>query len=160
MVISNEKIKEVMPQITEDTFLITISLKEKLIEALDALKNVYNDTDIMMLNHEDTIILIGVFEDINEHVSSISDTICISFYEKCYISYCNIQEYEFLNKAYVDNLYKINLAKKYKLSNMILGQNTLLFEEIMDNLNEDTKEKILTDFNDSFSKLDDDMKKL
>jgi len=159
VVISNEKIKEVMPQITEDTFLITISLKEKLIEALDALKNVYNDTDIMMLNHEDTIILIGVFEDINEHVSSISDTICISFYEKCYISYCNIQEYEFLNKAYVDNLYKINLAKKYKLSNMILGQNTLLFEEIMDNLNEDTKEKILTDFNDSFSKLDDDMKK-
>ena len=159
LVVSKEKIKEVMPQITEDTFLITISLKEKLIEALDALKNVYNDTDIMMLNHEDTIILIGVFEDINEHVSSISDTICISFYEKCYISYCNIQEYEFLNKGYVDNLYKINLAKKYKLSNMILGQNTLLFEEIMDNLNEDTKEKILTDFNDSFSKLDDDMKK-
>jgi len=157
--ISKEKIKEVMPQIKEDTFLITVSLKEKIIEALEALKNVYNDTDIMILNHKDTIILIGGFEDINEHVSSISDTIYVSFYEKCYISYSNIKEYEFLNKAYIDNVYKINLAKKYKLSTMIFGQNSLLFEKIMDNLNEEGKETILNDFNDGFSKLDEDMKK-
>jgi len=113
----------------------------------------------MILNHKDTIILIGGFEDINEHVSSISDTIYVSFYEKCYISYSNIKEYEFLNKAYIDNVYKINLAKKYKLSTMIFGQNSLLFEKIMDNLNEEGKETILNDFNDGFSKLDEDMKK-
>ena len=90
LIISKEKIKEILPQIKEDTFLVTISLKEKLIEALDTLKNIYNDTDIIVLNHEDTIILIGEFEDINEHVSSISETICLSVYEKCYISYCHI----------------------------------------------------------------------
>ena len=139
--ISKEKIKEVLPQIKEDTFLVTISLKEKLIEALDILKNIYNDTDIIVLNHEDTIILIGVFEDINEHVSSISETICLSLYEKCYISYCHIQDYEFLNELYNDNVYKINLAKKYNLSTMIFGQNSLLFEKIMDNLKEETKDK-------------------
>ena len=155
--VSKEKIKEVLPQIKEDTFLITISLKEKLIEALDVLKNIYNDTDVIVLNYEDTIILIGVFEDINEHVSSISETICISLYEKCYISYCHIQDYEFLNDLYNENIYKINLAKKYNLSTMIFGQNSLLFEKIMDNLNEETKEKVLDNFNDSFSKLDEDM---
>ncbi|BCZ48511.1 transcriptional regulator [Clostridium gelidum] len=155
--ISKEKIKEVLPQTKEDTFLITISVKEKLIESLDALKNIYNDTDIIILNYEDSIILIGVFEDINEHVSSISETIYISLYQKCRISFSHIQDYEFLSDLYSENMYKIALAKKYKLSSMIFGQNSLLFEKIMDNLHEETKEKVLDDFNDSFSKLDEDM---
>jgi len=158
-IIPKEKIKEVMPEITDDTFLITVSLKENLMQALEALKNIYNDTDVMVLNHEDTIILMGVFEDINEHVSSISDTICISFYEKCFISYCHIEDYEFLNKIYVENVYKINLAKKYNLSTMIFEPNSLLFEKVMDNLNEESKGKILNHFNDGFSNLDEDMKK-
>ena len=157
LIISKEKIKEILPQIEEDTFLITISLKEKLIEALDILKNIYNDTDIIVLNHEDTIILIGLFEDINEHVSSISETIYVSLYEKCHISYCHIRDYEFLNELYTENVYKINLAKKYNLSTMIFGQNSLLFEKIMDNIKEETKIKMLDEFNDAFSKLDEDM---
>ena len=155
--ISKEKIKEVLPQIKEDTFLITISVREKLIESLEALKNIYNDTEVIVLNYEDTIVLIGVFEDINEHVSSINETISISLYEKCHISFCHIQDYEFLRDLYDENLYKINLAKKYNLSSRIFGQNSLLFEKIMDNLQEETKEKVLDDFNDSFSKLDEDM---
>lgn len=155
--ISKEKIKEILPKIKENTFLITINLKEKIIEALDALKNIYNDTDIVVLSYEDSIILIGVFEDINEHVSSINETICVSFYEKCYISYCHIQDYEYLRDLYSDNIYKINLAKKYKLSAMIFEQNSLLFEKIMDNLKNETREIILNNFNIGFSKLDDDM---
>lgn len=155
--ISKEKVKEVLPKIKENTFLITIDLKEKLIEALDALKNIYNDTGIVVLNYEDTIILIGVFEDITEHVSSINETICISFYEKCYISYCHIQDYEYLHDLYSDNIYKINLAKKYKLSTMIFEENSLIFEKIMDNLKDETKETILNNFSNGFSKLDDDM---
>jgi sugar diacid utilization regulator len=157
--ISKDKIKEVMPPIKEDTFLITVSLKDKLTDALDALKNVYNDTDIIVLNYDDTIILIGVFEDINEHVSSISDTIYGSIYEKCYISYCKIQDYELLSDLYNENMYKINLGKKYKLASMIFGQNSLLFEKIMDSLKEETKSKVLYTFNENFSKLDDDMVK-
>lgn len=155
--ISKDKIKEVMPVIKEDTYLITVSLKDKLTEALDALKNVYNDTDVVVLNYDDTIILIGVFEDINEHVSSISETIFVSIYEKCYISYCRIQDYELLSDLYNENMYKINLGKKYKLPSMIFGQNSLLFEKIMDSLKEETKSKVLYTFNDSFSKLDEDM---
>ena len=155
--ISKEKIKEVLPQIKEDTFLITISVREKLIESLEALKNTYNDTEVIVLNYEDTLVLIGAFEDIDEHVSSINETISISIYEKCHISFCHIQDYEFLRDLYDENMYKINLAKKYNLSSRIFGQNSLLFEKIMDNLQEETKEKVLDDFNDSFSKLDEDM---
>jgi sugar diacid utilization regulator len=157
--VSKEKIKEVMVPIKEDTFLITVSLKEKLSEALDVLKNIYNDTDVVVLNYDDNIILIGVFEDINEHVSSISETICVSIYEKCYIGYCKIQDYELLSDLYNENMYKINLGKKYKLSSMIFGQNSLLFEKIMDSLKEETKSKVLYTFNENFAKLDEDMTK-
>lgn len=155
--ISKEKIKEIMSPIKEDTFLIILNLKEKIMEALETLKNIYNDNDITIVIYEDTIILIGTFEDINEHVSSINETITLSLYEKCYISYCHIEDYELLNKLYNENIYKINLAKKYNISNMIFNNNTLLFEEIMDNLNQDIKEKILNVFNKSCSKLDEDM---
>lgn len=155
--IPREKIKEVMHEIKEDSYCIVITLKDKLAEALEALKKAYNSTDVVILNYEDTIVLIGIFEDINEHVSSISETIYLSIYEKCYISYCHIKEYESIYNLYNENIYKINLAKKYSLSPMIFGPNSLLFEKIMDKLNEEIKEKILGDFNESFSKLDDDM---
>lgn len=155
--ISREKITEVMPKIKEDSYFIVIALKNKLTDALEALKNAYNSTDVIILNYEDTIVLIGTFEDINEHVSSISETIYVSIYEKCYISYCRIKEYESIYSLYNENIYKINLARKYNLSYMILGPNSLLFEKIMDKLNEEIQEKILNNFNESFSKLDDDM---
>ncbi|RII34762.1 PucR family transcriptional regulator [Clostridium chromiireducens] len=155
--IPKEKIKEVMPQIKEDTFLITMTLNEKLIEALEVLKNIYNDTDIIILNYEDNIILIGNFEDINEHVSSISETIVLSLYEKCYISYCTIKDYDSINELYNENIYKISLGKKYNLSSMIFSQNSLLFEKIMDSLSEETREKVLNNFNNGLSKLDEDM---
>jgi sugar diacid utilization regulator len=155
--VSKEKINDIMPKIKDDTYLITVNLKEKLAETLDILKNIYNNTNIIVLGYEDTVNLMGEFEDINEHMSSISETIYVSFYEKCYISYCQIQEYEFLSSLYNENLYKINLAKKYNLPAMIFGPNSLLFEKIMDNLKDDTKEKILDNFYDGFSKLDEDM---
>lgn len=155
--VSKEKIKEVMPEIDEDTFLITVDLKGKLTEVLDALKNIYNDTDVIVIAYEDAVILIGAFEDINEHVSSISETVNFSIYEKCYISYCHIENYEFLNNLYNENIYKINLAKKYNLSQRIFGENNLLFEKIMDNLKDNTKTRVLETFNNGFSKLDEDM---
>lgn len=155
--VSKEKMKEIMPEIKAETFLITIDLKEKLADILEILKKIYNNTDIIVVNYEDTINLIGVFEDINEHVSSMSETVYISLYEKCYISYCHIEEYEFLSRLYNENVYKIKLAKKYKLSSRIFEQNSLLFEKIMDNLKEETKAKILNDFDNGFSKLDEDM---
>lgn len=155
--ISQEKINEIMPIIKEDTYLITVDLKGKSLEVLDILRNIYNDTDVIVMNYEDTINLIGTFEDINEHVSSISETIYTSLYKKCYISYCNIEDYQLLNSLYYENTYKINLAKKYNLSLKIFAPNSLLFEKIMDNLKDEAKTKMLVDFNDGFSKLDEDM---
>ncbi|WP_459480436.1 PucR family transcriptional regulator [Clostridium saccharoperbutylacetonicum] len=155
--VSRDKIKEIMPEIKDDTYLITINLQDKLIEALDVLKNIYNDIDVIILNYEDTIVLIGAFEDINEHISSISETIYVSLYEKCYLSYSPIEEYESILNLYNENVNKINLARKYNLTTMVFSPNSLLFEEIMDKLNQETKEKILSDFDKSFSKLDDDM---
>lgn len=154
--VSKEKIKETMPKIREDTYLVTITLKDKLLDSLDILKNIY-DADVIMLKHKNSIILIGTFEDIDEHLSSISETLYVSIYERCYISYCHIENYECLSSLYNDNIYKIELAKKYNLSNRIFGENDLFFEKVVNSLNEETKNEIVAKFNDSFSKLDEDI---
>lgn len=153
--VSKEKIKEIMPVIENETYLISISLKDKLLEALDILKNIYN-TDVIILKHKNSIVLIGTFEDVNEHLSSISETLYMSIYERCYISYSHIKDYECLSSLYNENIYKINLAKKYNLSSRIFGENNLLFEKIVDSLKEEAKNEIVVKFNDGFSRLDED----
>ena len=156
--VSKEKIKQTMPIIEKNMYLVTISLKDKLLESLDILKNIYN-TDVIILKHENSIVLIGIFEDIEDHMSSISETLYTSIYEKCYISYCNIEDYESLYFLYEDNMCKINLATKYNLSSRIFSENSLLFEKVVDSLAEESKNKIIDKFNDGFSKLDEDIMK-
>ena len=58
---------------------------------------------------------------------------------------------------YNESLYKINLAKKYSLSNKIFKYESLLFEKIIDNLDDNIKKRIGDRFNYAFSKLDEDI---
>lgn len=154
--VSKEKIREIMPVIKEETYLITINLKDKIMEALDILKSIYS-TEIIIIKYNNSIILIGRFEDIEDHTSSINETLDVSLGERCYISYCCIEDYESLKSLNDENIYKINLAKKYNLSARIFSENNLLFEKIVDNLKEDAKESIIAKFNQGLSKLDDDI---
>lgn len=154
--VSKEKIREIMPVIKEETYLITINLKDKIMEALDILKSIYS-TEIIIMKYNNSIILIGRFEDIEDHTSSINETLDVSLGERCYISYCCIEDYESLKSLNDENIYKINLAKKYNLSTRIFSENNLLFEKIVDNLKEDAKESIIAKFNQGLSKLDDDI---
>lgn len=154
--VSKEKIREIMPVIKEETYLITINLKDKIMEALDILKSIYS-TEIIIIKYNNSIILIGRFEDIEDHTSSINETLDVSLGERCYISYCCIEDYESLKSLNDENIYKINLAKKYNLSTRIFSENNLLFEKIVDNLKEDAKESIIAKFNQGLSKLDDDI---
>ena len=54
-------------------------------------------------------------------------------------------------------MYKINLAKKYNLSNRIFNESSLWFEKVIDNLDVESKKNIIEKFNYAFSKLDEDI---
>lgn len=155
--VSESKINEVLPYINEETYLVSISIKDKHSEALEIIKNIYSSIDIIAVNYKNTIVLMGTFEDIEDHMSSISETIYTSLYEKCYIAYGVVKSYEGLSSLYEENMYKINLAKKYNLSTKIFKEGSLLFEKVIDNLDDKAKKNIGDKFNYAFSKLDEDI---
>lgn len=155
--VSEEKINEILPYISNETYLVCISLKDKQAEALEIVKNIYSSVEIIAVNYKNTIVLMGNFEDIEEHISSISETIYTSLYDKCYAAYCTVKKYEELSKLYEENMYKINLAKKYNLSKRIFKEGSLLFEKVIDNLDVEAKKNIIEKFNYAFSKLDEDI---
>ena len=155
--ISEEKIKENTRQLKEDSFLIVISVKDKSEEAVEILNNVYSDTEILIFTFKEYVILLGSFENIQEHTCSIYETLYTSIYMKCYMSYVEISDYVSLKKNFDLCRYKLNLAYKYHVSGKVFNMDSLMFESIIDNLNEDEKNRIIAKFNEGFERLDNDI---
>lgn len=155
--VSQEKIKECLPPIQDESYFIVVNLNEKLKETVEVLKNVYKDFGVLITQNSESVILFGCFENIEDHISSIKDTIDTSIYEKCYISYAKITSYDDIKNIYDDLVYKILIAKKYNVTSWILDENSLIFERFIDGLEEDAKMKIIERFIKGFSKLDNDM---
>ncbi|ETJ34971.1 Transcriptional regulator, PucR family, partial [human gut metagenome] len=65
-------------QLKEDSFLIVISVKDKSEEAVEILNNVYSDTEILIFTFKEYVILLGSFENIQEHTCSIYETLYTS----------------------------------------------------------------------------------
>ena len=66
-------------------------------------------------------------------------------------------DYACLKKKFDLCRYKLNLAKKYNVSGRIFSKDSLMFESIIDNLNEYEINRIVNKFNEGFEKLDTDM---
>lgn len=155
--ISEEKVKENTKELKEDSFLIVISVNDKLEEVIEILKNVYTDTEILIFEFKEYIILLGSFENIKEHTCSIYETLYTSIYIKCYISYVEISEYISLKSKFDLCIHKLKLANKYHVLGKVFNMDSLMFESIIDNLNEEEKNRIINKFNDGFEKLDNDI---
>lgn len=155
--ISEEKIKENAKSLKEDSYLIVIKVKEKLDEAVQILKDIYSNTEIIIFNFKEYILLLGSFENIQEHTFSIHETLYTSIYKKCYMIYIEMFDYVLLKKNFDLCRYKLNLAEKYNVSGRIFDKNSLMFESIIDNINDEEKNRIMNKFNEGFEKLDNDI---
>ena len=112
---------------------------------------------IVILTFKEYVILLGSFENIQEHTCSIYETLYTSIYMKCYMSYVEISDYVSLKKNFDLCRYKLNLAHKYHVSGKVFNMDSLMFESIIDNLNEDEKNRIIAKFNEGFERLDNDI---
>ena len=151
-----EKIDK-LPFLEEKSYIVVISINNKLDEAIEVLKGIYGNSNCVILKYKDSIVLIGEFEDINEHVSSIHETINIDIYENAYICYSKVGNFEKLKEKYKKCISKIFIGKKYLLENDTYNEEVLIFEEIIENINEDTVLQIKNKFEKIFSKLDEDL---
>lgn len=155
--IPDEIIKENTKQFKEDSYLIVVKVQEKSDEALQMLKDIYINTEILIFMFKDYIILLGSFENIQEHTFSINETIYTSIYRKCFVSYIQITDYNSLKENFELCRYKLSLAEKYNVSGRIFDKDSLMFESIVDNLSDEEKNRIMEKFYEGFEKLDNDI---
>lgn len=155
--VSKERIEEYMPELQPETFIIVINVPDKIDEAVEIIKDVYRNTKTLIVSNKEYMILLGNFENVLGHTSSINETLYTSIYKKCYIGYLSIKSYDKLKTFYDEIVHNIDLAKKYNISKTVLDENSLIFERFIDGLNEDVRKSIMHRFNEGFSKFDNDM---
>lgn len=150
-------IKASWPVITKEFNLINIYVDNYSDELLSYIKQGYLDSDIEILFYNGSILMIGCFEEVLDHAQSIKDTIGSIVSGKCYISYCEVDNYFKLKKYYEDTLYKIELAIKYNIIESIFDSNRLILEGIIDSVSDNMKQDIYDKFKNGISKLDNEM---
>lgn len=155
--IDKSLINEELNFLNEGFYIINVYLNSNLEEALNIIEECYSSKNIISLINEGSIVIIGALEDVEEHVNSIKYSIDSNIYVKCYISYMRLNNINEIKEAYEINMSKINLAIKYDLDELIYGERDLLFERLVDSIDENLKEKMYEDFGLGFSKLDREM---
>lgn len=150
-------IKASWPVITRKFNLINIYVDNYSDELLSYIKQGYLDSEIEILFYKGSILMIGTFEDVLEHAQSIRDTIESIVPGKCYISYCEIDNYLKMKKYYEDTCYKIELAIKYNIIESIFDSDKLILEGIIDSVSDKMKQDIYDKFKNGISKLDNEM---
>lgn len=155
--VEDEVIKASWSIITKEFKLINIYVDNYTDELLSYIKQVYLDSDIEILFYNGSILMIGSFEDVLEHAQSIKDTIESIVSGKCYISYCEVDNYFKMKKYYEDTCYKIQLAIKYNIIESIFDSDKLILEGIIDSVSDKMKQDIYDKFKNGISKLDNEM---
>ncbi len=154
--ISDES-KNELPFNEKNLYLICINVPQNSHEVVEILKNIYSDTENIIVRYNEYVVLIGDFEDIEDHVLSISDTINTSLYTRSYICYSMVENYEELSHVYEKCTIKIHIGKRYKVSETIYNDNALIFERILEDINDKTKKELDGNFRNFFSSMDEDM---
>lgn len=135
--------------------LIVIYSKEKQQKLIKAIEKKYIEDNIIV-NQEDFIIIISKHEINNEDIKDLYTTI-EKINPKCYLSYCKINEYNELKEKYEYLKANIDICLKYKLPAKVYTENSLLLEKMVQSTEKKEVEKLYRQYNEIFSKLDEDL---
>lgn len=155
--VEEDIIKSSLPMIMDKFTLINIYVENYREEILSYIKQCYLESEIEVISYGKRILMFGRFEEVLEHLNSIKETIGSFVSGKCYICYCEVENYSELIKCFNDTSYKIDLAIKYNIMESILDSNKLLLEGIIDSVDQKMKEQIFDKFKYGISKLDREM---
>lgn len=135
--------------------LIIIYSKEKQQKLIKAIEKKYIEDNIIV-SQEDFIIIISKHEINNEDIKDLYITIR-KINPECYLSYCKINEYNELKEKYEYLKANIDICLKYKLPAKVYTENSLLLEKMVQATEKKEVEKLYRQYNEVFSKLDDDL---
>lgn len=151
-------IKNSLTFISQKCNLFIINVDGNKIEALDVINKLYEDFEMMSVIYKDDIVIIGSFNELEEHVKGIRESIICDLYCKCYISISNpISDYKNIRKSYFEALESMALGKKFCIKGEIYYYKNTLLARIIHNLKSDVKDELMCKFEDKLSGFDKDM---
>jgi len=138
--------------------LIYISIDTNLHEALNIIKQVYSNEDVYSIIYKGSIIVIGVFEKIEEHAIGIREALISNLFCKSYVSFGNIV----YGKSELLTIFKeceasMLLGKKFKIETDIFDYHKLFLERLIYGSNPKFKEDILYLFKEKLDSLDNEI---
>lgn len=155
--IEEDELKRVYPFLMNEFQMLYIYTEKSFEEVFSIVQSGYSQEETIVMEYEGNILVLGELDDIYEHAESLLETITSDISGKVIISYWNIEKYTDLGNALKSSIKKIELVKKYNISVNILGENDLIFEEMVDNINEDKQKELINKFYNAFIKLDGEM---
>ncbi|MDT8716739.1 helix-turn-helix domain-containing protein [Clostridium sp. 19966] len=147
-----------LPFIPNGCVLFLVNVDGSKYEALNIIKQLYNEQDIVSIIYGDNIIILGKFEEIIEHANSIKESIVSDLYCKCYVSFSEVAySAEGIKKAYEDAKECMVLGKKFGIKGEIYDYNNMIFEKLVYNINERVKTELFEEFKEKFGVFDNEM---
>ena len=156
--VSTDKIEKSIPFLSKGCEVLVVSVEGSRYEALNIIRQLYKEQDVLSSAFGDNIIIIGDFEDIEDHAKSIRDTITSDLYCKSYVSFSNrVFDAVSIKKAYEDAKECMTLGKKFGLKEDVFNYSKMLFEKIVYNISISVKNEILIIFKEKFNLFDSEM---
>lgn len=156
--ISSKEEEDSLPFLTSGAYMMIIDVDGSKYDTLGIISEIYKDEDIFVSLYHDYIILIGNFENVEEHVQSIKEAITSDLYCKCHIAFskpfCSKDD---IKDVYLKTKESLVIGRRYILREDVFSYNKTLFVKIVHNLSSEMKDELKNDFKDIFNSFDSDM---
>lgn len=156
--VSTEALYSAIPFLSSRCTLFLISVDKSMYDALNIIKESYDNEAVISMIYKDYVVVLGNFEEEQEHATGMREAIVSDLYTKCYISYVSFQGgAEELKKSFNEAAQCIVLGKKYDLKQFVYNNESLTLEKTIYNIKEEVKDELYKKFRDKFSRFDSEM---
>ena len=156
--ISIDKIENNLCFLQKGTTVFLVSIEENKIEALEIIKQLYLEQEVISLIYGDNILILGSFEDVEDHARCIRELIVSHLYCKCYVSFSNIiNDAKDIVKAYNQTKESMILGTKFCFRDEVFSYDKILFEKIVFNIEPSVKQELMNKFKNKFDAFDKEL---
>lgn len=152
---SDDSLKEVIKY--KPFKLILLYLEEKQSKVLDFIKGKYEKEENIIVTQDKYILIISKNDISDEKINDLFESISKNIKEKFYVTYCKINEYKELKERFEYLKDNIEICLKYNLASKVYSENSLLLEKMVNNAKHEEVIRVYKQYNDLFSKLDNDL---
>ncbi|HEY5523794.1 MAG TPA: helix-turn-helix domain-containing protein [Clostridium sp.] len=157
--ISSEEIQINLPMIFKGVNLICFGFNGNKKDALNVIHEIYEEEEVVAVDYGDLIVIIGIFEDVEEHCKSIIRSITEDLYLSVSSFYSeNITDLNGLKSAFNEAKECLELKEVYKIKENILNSTNVFFEKLIYNIKDEIKEDVVSKFSYKFRDFGSEMR--